>query len=145
MSSLNISSALPSASQQPSQHAVEAKVSENLVQSAPKATDFSERYSSPRGTVDPESGMYVLQIRDGESGDVKNQYPSKQVVRAYEQQASISQDAAPAVKSDAASGSVPAPAVSSSEPATPPSAPSVEAAAPKEAPAPTPTKSDVTA
>jgi len=40
-------------------------------------------FVSPKGTVDAASGVFVLQYRNHETGDVKAQYPSKKVVEAY--------------------------------------------------------------
>lgn len=40
-------------------------------------------FLSPKGVVDPQSGMYMLQYRDSSTGDVKVQYPSPKVVKAY--------------------------------------------------------------
>lgn len=69
-------------------------------------------YISPKGIVDAESGFYILEYRNQDTGEVKVQYPSKKVVSAYRgvepapvQEAS-SQEAKPASKSEAA----PAPA-----------------------------------
>ncbi|MBF0246982.1 MAG: hypothetical protein HQL36_02755 [Alphaproteobacteria bacterium] len=39
--------------------------------------------TSPKGVVDPQSGMYILQYRDQSSGEVTRQYPSQKVVAAY--------------------------------------------------------------
>jgi hypothetical protein len=40
-------------------------------------------FVSPKGIVDPESGVFVLQYRNQDTGEVKVQYPSKKVVEAY--------------------------------------------------------------
>lgn len=45
--------------------------------------DVSNYVTSPKGVVDPQSGVYVLQYRDGATGEVLNQYPSAKVVDAY--------------------------------------------------------------
>jgi len=58
-----------------------------------KTVDVSNYVTSPKGVVDPESGVYVLQYRDGDTGEVLNQYPSKKVVAAYKQGASTGETA----------------------------------------------------
>lgn len=65
-------------------------------------------YISPKGIVDAESGFYILEYRNQDTGEVKVQYPSRKVVTAYRgagsepvQEAS-SQDAKPASNSEAA-------------------------------------------
>lgn len=69
-------------------------------------------YISPKGIVDAESGFFILEYRNQDTGEVKVQYPSKKVVSAYRGvepapvQADSSQEAKPAPKSEAA----PAPA-----------------------------------
>ncbi|HEY9078850.1 hypothetical protein [Magnetovibrio sp.] len=50
--------------------------------------DVSNYVTSPKGVVDPESGVYVLQYRDGATGEVLNQYPSEKAVSAYKRGAS---------------------------------------------------------
>jgi len=52
------------------------------------APDVSNYVTSPKGVVDPQSGVYVLQYRDGATGEVLNQYPSAKVVDAYKRGAS---------------------------------------------------------
>lgn len=53
-----------------------------------RAPDLSNYVTSPKGVVDPESGVYVLQYRDGATGEVLSQYPSEKVVAAYKRGAS---------------------------------------------------------
>jgi len=55
--------------------------------------DVSNYVTSPKGVVDPESGVYVLQYRDGATGEVLNQYPSAKAVDAYKRGASTAQSA----------------------------------------------------
>lgn len=45
-------------------------------------------YSQVKGTIDSDS-MYVVQFRDGESGEVRMQYPSKKAASAYQKTASV--------------------------------------------------------
>lgn len=65
-----------------------AKASANVNVSA-QAPSSSSRggegpvFVSPKGIVDPESGVFVLQYRNHDTGEVKVQYPSKKVVEAY--------------------------------------------------------------
>lgn len=40
-------------------------------------------YISPKGIVDAESGFYILEYRNQDTGEVKVQYPSRKVVTAY--------------------------------------------------------------
>jgi len=47
------------------------------------SVDVSNYVTSPKGVVDPESGVFVLQYRDGSTGEVMKQYPSEKVVAAY--------------------------------------------------------------
>ena len=52
--------------------------------SAPKpAKDVSPQFVSPKGSVDPESGIFVTEVRDTGTGKVSFQYPSKKAVAAY--------------------------------------------------------------
>jgi hypothetical protein len=45
-------------------------------------------YSQVKGTIDSDS-MYVVQFRDGDSGEVRMQYPSKKAASAYQKTASV--------------------------------------------------------
>jgi len=72
-------------------------------------------YISPKGTIDAESGFYILEYRNQDTGEVKLQFPSRKVVTAYRgidpapiQEAS-SQEVSTVTKSEAAPA--PAPAV----------------------------------
>lgn len=40
-------------------------------------------FVSPKGVVDAASGVFVLQYRNHDTGEVKAQFPSKKVVEAY--------------------------------------------------------------
>ena len=69
------------------------------------APDVSNYVTSPKGVVDPKSGVYVLQYRDGATGEVLNQYPSQKAVSAYKRGAENGEVAAPpAATSTAQSG-----------------------------------------
>ncbi|MCR4376889.1 MAG: hypothetical protein NUV50_02210 [Rhodospirillales bacterium] len=57
----------------------------------PAKVDVTNFVTSPKGVVDPESGVYVLQYRDGATGEVLNQYPSAKVVDAYKRGDSTNQ------------------------------------------------------
>jgi len=57
--------------------------------------DVSNYVTSPKGVVDPESGVYVLQYRDGATGEVLNQYPSAKAVDAYKRGAENGTSAVP--------------------------------------------------
>ena len=51
---------------------------------APKSTkDVVPQFISPKGSVDPKSGVFVTEVRDTGTGKVAFQYPSKQAVAAY--------------------------------------------------------------
>lgn len=54
--------------------------------SAPQpAKDVSPQFVSPKGSIDPESGVFVTEVRDTGTGKVSFQYPSKKAVAAYAQ------------------------------------------------------------
>lgn len=73
--------------------------------SAPVKTtlSLSERpeFVSPKGNIDPQSGIYVVQFRNASTGNVDFQYPNKKVVAEY----SRSDKLAPASSSEGASQS----------------------------------------
>ena len=71
----------------------------------PSSADVTNFVTSPKGVVDPQSGVYVLQYRDGETGEVEMQYPSKKAVAAY--QRSDSAAVASQTSTDKAGPSVP--------------------------------------
>ncbi len=53
---------------------------------APKsAKDVSPQFVSPKGNIDPKSGVFVTEVRDTGTGKVSFQYPSKKAVAAYAQ------------------------------------------------------------
>ena len=58
------------------------------------AVDVRDRVSSVKGLVDPGSGVYVLQNRNSETGEVKVQYPSAKVVSAYKRTEAASEPVA---------------------------------------------------
>lgn len=112
MSDLSVKTAQESAVSPPRKAAgpseVKAAVDSGAKASSQKQAvpDVSNYVTSPKGVVDPESGVYVLQYRDGATGEVLNQYPSEKVVDAYKRGASTT-DSAPAPvegKVSAASG-----------------------------------------
>ncbi len=45
--------------------------------------DVSPQFVSPKGNIDPKSGVFVTEVRDTGTGKVSFQYPSKKVVAAY--------------------------------------------------------------
>ena len=45
--------------------------------------DVSPQFVSPKGSIDPESGVFVTEVRDTGTGKVAFQYPPKKVVAAY--------------------------------------------------------------
>ena len=45
--------------------------------------DVSPQFVSPKGSIDPESGVFVTEVRDTGTGKVAFQYPPKKVVDAY--------------------------------------------------------------
>ena len=71
-------------------------------------------YVTPKGTVDAKSGVYVLQLRNSDTGEVKNQYPSKKVVEAYKSAPVVEQSQSSAVASSDVASSVAAPAPAAS-------------------------------
>jgi len=63
---------------------VSAKISNvSAAPTAPKYVGGAAVFVTPKGTVDPQSLVYVLQLRNSETGEVKDQYPSKKVVSEY--------------------------------------------------------------
>lgn len=89
------------------------------------SVDYSKRVDNLKGIVDPSSGVFVLQQREGATGEVKNQYPSKQVVAAYTRtdvpekpQSAPSQPAQPVQSSSETSQSAAPVAVAVSTPST---------------------------
>lgn len=50
-----------------------------------QAISFSERpkFVSPKGNIDPQSGVYVVQFRNAATGNVDFQYPNKKAVAEY--------------------------------------------------------------
>ena len=45
--------------------------------------DVSPQFVSPKGSIDPKSGVFVTEVRDTGTGKVAFQYPPKKVVDAY--------------------------------------------------------------
>lgn len=65
------------------QTASAAAAAVSVVASQGASIDYSNRVDNLKGIVDPNSGVFVIQQREGSTGAVKNEYPSKQVVAAY--------------------------------------------------------------
>lgn len=114
MSDLSVKTALDGAVSQPRRSAsIETKsapgqgVALAAGQGSAKSAspDVSNYVTSPKGVVDPESGVYVLQYRDGATGEVLNQYPSEKAVSAYKRGASNGEAASPVATTDAQSAS----------------------------------------
>lgn len=53
------------------------------VETAQAIRETGPAYFSPRITYDNAIGMTILQLRDRETGEVRNQYPSEHVVEEY--------------------------------------------------------------
>ena len=45
--------------------------------------DVSPQFVSPKGSIDPKSGVFVTEVRDTGTGKVAFQYPPEKVVAAY--------------------------------------------------------------
>ena len=45
--------------------------------------DVSPQFVSPKGSIDPKSGVFVTEVRDTGTGKVAFQYPPERVVAAY--------------------------------------------------------------
>lgn len=45
--------------------------------------DVTPQFVSPKGSIDPKSGVFVTEVRDTGTGKVAFQYPSKKAVAAY--------------------------------------------------------------
>ena len=48
------------------------------------AKKVAPQFVSPKGSIDPKSGVYVTEVRDTGTGKVTFQYPSKKVVAALD-------------------------------------------------------------
>ncbi len=69
------------------------------------AKDVSPQFVSPKGNIDPKSGVFVTEVRDTGTGKVSFQYPSKKAVAAYAQSRNTEQaQKAPAESSNANEG-----------------------------------------
>ncbi|PWR18586.1 hypothetical protein DKG74_18335 [Zavarzinia aquatilis] len=53
------------------------------VETAQAVRETGPAYFSPRITYDNSIGMTILQLRDRDTGEVRNQYPSEHVVEEY--------------------------------------------------------------
>ena len=53
-------------------------------ENSPKTTaGVAPQFVSPKGSIDAKSGVFVVQFRDTESGEVKGQVPPEKVVAEY--------------------------------------------------------------
>jgi len=86
----------------------------------PAAIQPAEFVSSPKGRIDSDSGMFVIQFRDRSSGEVTMQFPAEKAAGVYKKAESLS-------TSGTSGQSAPAPS-----PVTPPTT----APAPQESKAP---------
>ena len=50
------------------------------------SNNASPQFVSPKGSIDPQSGVFVTEVRDTGTGKVSFQYPSKKAVAAYTSQ-----------------------------------------------------------
>jgi len=88
---------------------------------SPEGPGSSPKFVSPVVRLDYDSGLAVLQYRSSETGEVRSQYPAKEVVRRYSEQGGQKDD----------TGSSEAIETSSSESReTPPPAPARASSAP---------------
>ena len=55
----------------------------SAVSASQSAKGVTPQFVSPKGSIDPKSGVYVTEVRDTGTGQVTFQYPSKKVVAAY--------------------------------------------------------------
>lgn len=53
--------------------------------------DVTPQFVSPKGSIDPKSGVFVTEVRDTGTGKVAFQYPSKKAVAAYSRARSTEQ------------------------------------------------------
>ena len=74
---------------------------------APQVTNVIQagEYTSSKGMIDSEAGMYVVQFRDSKTGAVNMQYPAKKAASEYRKTATTVETQAHA---DAAPGPAPA-------------------------------------
>lgn len=63
--------------------AVRASTSGVTVDTAQAVQESGPAYFSPRVTYDNAINLTILQLRDPETGEVRNQYPSEHVVQEY--------------------------------------------------------------
>lgn len=68
--------------------------------------DVTPQFVSPKGSLDPESGVFVTEVRDTGTGKVSFQYPSKKVLAAYSNSRSTEQAQQAPEQSDAKEGKV---------------------------------------
>ncbi len=82
MSDLTINTALQNVNSMPSRRPAASDNGDASKPAPMKVPSPSEFHSSPKGTIDSSSGMFVIQFRDGD-GNVKMQYPSSKVAHEY--------------------------------------------------------------
>lgn len=82
MSDLTINTALQNVNSPPRRPAASSSGDAPKAAAAMKVPNPDEFHSSPKGTIDSSSGMYVIQFRDGD-GNVKMQYPSSKAAHEY--------------------------------------------------------------
>jgi hypothetical protein len=66
-------------------------------------TSVRPEFVSPKGVIDAESGVYVVQFRNASTGNVNFQYPNKKVVAEYTRSDNLI--SAPETKSQGSSSS----------------------------------------
>ena len=55
----------------------------SAVSASQSAKGVTPQFVSPKGSIDPKSGVFVTEVRDTGTGQVTFQYPPKKVVAAY--------------------------------------------------------------
>jgi hypothetical protein len=88
---------------------------------SPEGPGSSPKFVSPVVRLDYDSGLAVLQYRSSETGEVRSQYPAKEVVRRYSEQGGQQDDTGSSESSQTSSSESgetppPAPARASSAP-----------------------------
>jgi hypothetical protein len=89
---------------------------------SPEGPGSSPKFVSPVVRLDYDSGLAVLQYRSSETGEVRSQYPAKEVVRRYSEQGGQQDDSGSSEASEISSSvssetPSPVPARASSAPA----------------------------
>jgi hypothetical protein len=90
--------------------------------------NVAPQFVSPKGSIDPQSGVFVTEVRDTGTGQVTFQYPSKKAVAAYARTSRPEQVQSAPKQSNANEGSGESqPKVESSAPAPAPTSNSASA------------------